>query len=55
MFDLPRKVKEFACLCCGERFWTVEGSVDLFQDESDARKAIKKELAIQFSSATRNN
>jgi hypothetical protein len=25
MFDLPRRVNEFSCLCCGERFWTTQG------------------------------
>lgn len=25
MFDLPRKVNEFSCMCCGERFWTTQG------------------------------
>jgi hypothetical protein len=54
MFDLPRKVKEFSCLCCGERFWTIEGSVDLFRDESAARQAISKELTLEFSAARRN-
>ena len=54
MFDLPRKVKEFSCLCCGERFWTIEGNVDLFRDESLARRALKKELTLEFSAA-RNN
>ncbi len=29
MFDLPRKVKEFSCLCCGERFWKIQGSTEL--------------------------
>lgn len=29
MFDLPRKVKEFSCLCCGERFWTTQGEARL--------------------------
>ena len=46
MFDLPRKVKEFSCMCCGERFWTVEGSVNLFRDESMARQMVKTELAL---------
>lgn len=54
MFDLPRKVKEFSCMCCGERFWTVEGNVNLFRDESLARQLVKKELALEFT-ATRNN
>jgi len=54
MFDLPRKVKEFSCMCCGERFWTVEGNVNLFCDESMARQLVKKELALEFT-ATRNN
>lgn len=54
MFDLPRRVKEFSCMCCGERFWTVEGNVSLFQDESEARSANKKKLALEFSSASNN-
>lgn len=29
MFDLPRKVKEFSCLCCGERFWKIQGDTEL--------------------------
>jgi hypothetical protein len=54
MYDLPKKVKEFSCLCCGERFWTIQGSVDLFRDESSVRLALKKELTLEFTSA-RNN
>lgn len=54
MFDLPRRVKEYACLCCGERFWTVEGTVKLFKDESSAREVLKQELKLEFS-ATRKN
>ena len=49
MFDLPRKVKEFSCMCCGERFWTVEGSVQLFADESMARQLLKKETGMELS------
>lgn len=41
-------------MCCGDRFWTVEGSVSLFRDENEARKLLKKELALEFS-APRNN
>ena len=40
MFDLPRKVKEFACMCCGERFWTIEGCVTLYDDENKASRAL---------------
>ena len=32
MFDLPRKVREFSCLCCGERFWTTQGEANLKSD-----------------------
>ena len=41
-------------MCCGERFWTVEGNVNLFCDESTARQLVKKELTLEFT-ATRNN
>jgi hypothetical protein len=36
-------------MCCGDRFWTVEGSVSLFRDESEARQVLKKEFAMEFS------
>lgn len=54
MFDLPRKVKEFSCMCCGERFWTVEGSVRLFSDESAALAATMRELTLELFSASNN-
>lgn len=41
-------------MCCGERFWTVEGNVKLFKDESAVRQVLKKQLALEFS-ATRKN
>lgn len=56
MFDLPAKVKEFACMCCGERFWMVEGNVDLFRNQNEMLSVLKNETAIQVElSATRNN
>jgi hypothetical protein len=43
MFDLPRKVNEFSCMCCGERFWTTKGEASVFANP-DARAA-KREAA----------
>jgi hypothetical protein len=37
MFDLPRKVSEFSCLCCGERFWTTQGEASVFLDPDCGR------------------
>lgn len=54
MFDLPKKVKEFACMCCGERFWMVEGNVKLFKDQSMIEQILKQEMTLEFS-ATRKN
>lgn len=54
MFDLPRKVKEFSCMCCGERFWTVEGNVNLFNNETAARQVVRKQVALEFSAAHPN-
>ena len=56
MYDLPNKVKEFACMCCGERFWTVEGNVDLFRNQHEVLAALKGQKAIQveLSSARKN-
>lgn len=54
MYDLPAKVKEFACMCCGDRFWTVEGSVQLFNSQLDLQLALKKEMALEFSSLRKN-
>lgn len=42
-------------MCCGERFWMVEGNVDLFQDESVALKALKKEIPVEYSATSRHN
>ena len=55
MFDLPRKVKEFSCMCCGERFWTIEGNVSLLQNELDARKLAKDSISSEHSTITRKN
>lgn len=33
MFDLPRKVREFSCMCCGERFWTTQGEARVSEVE----------------------
>lgn len=54
MFDLPAKVREFACMCCGERFWTVEGSVGLISNPFDLELVLKKELALEASLLPRN-
>ena len=56
MFDLPAKVKEFACICCGERFWMLEGNLDLFRDHHEVLSVLKNETIIQVElSTTRNN
>jgi len=41
-------------MCCGERFWTVEGGVSLFANESDARQSLKHDLALEFTVAQHN-
>lgn len=55
MFDLPRKVKEFSCLCCGERFWTIEGSVALYKDEVSANRASKPLVTAEYSAVSHHN
>lgn len=42
MFDLPRKVREFSCLCCGERFWTIQGDCRLFDSAAQATAGLPK-------------
>ena len=54
MFDLPKKVKEFACMCCGERFWMVEGNVKLFKDQSMVEQILKQEMSLEFSATQKN-
>lgn len=41
-------------MCCGERFWTVEGSVELFSSPFDLEMALKKELALEASLLPKN-
>ena len=55
MYDLPKKVSEFACMCCGERFWTIQGSVDLFKDQSLAFKALSAQIPAETSSSAHQN
>lgn len=56
MFDLPRKVKEFSCMCCGERFWTLEGEAKLFNTEAQVRASVKSHLAKPaYTSAAHQN
>lgn len=47
MFDLPRKVKEYSCLCCGERFWTTQGESSVFRDLEQAKAAAKTLPALR--------
>lgn len=58
MFDLPRKVKEFSCMCCGERFWTTQGEASVFH-EADRPAAADREPALRpqapFSPVTHSN
>jgi hypothetical protein len=61
MFDLPRKVREFSCMCCGERFWTTQGEATVLADvERPGSKSESPELAVhptigEFSPITHRN
>lgn len=59
MFDLPRKVNEFSCMCCGERFWTTKGEATVFADP-DARVAARESAEngppiLEFHPTTHRN
>lgn len=54
MFDLPRKVREFSCMCCGERFWTIEGETKMFDCEAQVRASLKSHLALKAPAAHQN-
>ncbi len=57
MFDLPRKVKEFSCLCCGERFWTTQGEASVFGEKDRAAASREPTLSppTPFSPITHTN
>lgn len=56
MFDLPRKVREFSCLCCGERFWTTQGEAKVvsLKEHSPAPEPVET-ISLDFQPTTHRN
>lgn len=42
-------------MCCGERFWTIDGEAKLFDSEAQVRASVKKSPAPVFTSAAHHN
>jgi hypothetical protein len=56
MFDLPRKVNEFSCMCCGERFWTTQGEVKVTDVEgAGGREPAEPAPILEFHPSAHRN
>ncbi len=55
MFDLPRRVHEFSCMCCGERFWTTQGEATALHEVTEPSAGSEPASLLAFPLSAHHN